>query len=217
MEATEDTSDAGAGLDSGSVEDVLPVALTPLAAIALVFFAAGAVLMLEILAVRLLAPYVGLTLTTTTSIIGAALAGIAIGAAGGGYFADRTQTRTLIVGLLASGGLLTLLIVPTVRWLGPSVRGGGDFAALGITVVTLVPAAIVLSAISPAVLDVSSSVSCFGAASDIIIRYIIIIMFASPPPPLATPCSCTETTLPSFAPDTSASRVALALASSIAF
>jgi spermidine synthase len=107
--------------------------------------------MLEILAVRLLAPYVGLTLETTTAIIGAALAGIALGAAVGGYFADRTETRRLIVGLLIGGGLLALLIVPVVHWLGPGARGQGDLAALGITVIALVPAAAVLSAVSPAV------------------------------------------------------------------
>jgi spermidine synthase len=129
----------------------IPGALPPLGAAALVFVAAGAVLMLEILAVRLLAPYVGLTLETTTSIIGAALAGIAIGAAVGGYLADRTNTRLLIVGLLVGGGLLTLLTVPVVRWLGPGARGDGDLAALGITVLALVPAAAVLSAVSPAV------------------------------------------------------------------
>lgn len=129
----------------------LPSAFPPPGAAALVFVAAGAVLMLEILAVRLLAPYVGLTLETTTSIIGAALAGISAGAAIGGYLADRTNTRRLIVGLLIGGGLLTLLIVPVVHWLGPSARGDGGLAALGITVVALVPAAAVLSAVSPSV------------------------------------------------------------------
>lgn len=132
-------------------EPSLPKALPPPVAAALVFVAAGAVLMLEILAVRLLAPYVGLTLETTTSIIGAALAGIALGAAVGGYFADRTDTRLLIVGLLVGGGMLTLLTVPAVHWLGPGARGDGDLAALGITLVALVPAAAVLSAVSPAV------------------------------------------------------------------
>jgi len=131
--------------------DSLPKALPPLAAAALVFVAAGAVLVLEVLAVRLLAPYVGLTLETTTSIIGAALGGIAAGAAIGGYLADRTHTRRLIVVLLLLGGVLTLLTVPAVRWLGPGARGNGEFAALGITLVALVPAAAVLSAVSPAV------------------------------------------------------------------
>lgn len=131
--------------------DDLPRALPPLGAAALVFLAAGAVLMLEILAVRLLAPYVGLTLETTTAIIGAALAGIAAGAAIGGQLADRTNTRRLIVGMLIAGGTLALLIVPIVHWLGPGARGGGELAALGITFVTLVPAAAALSAVSPAV------------------------------------------------------------------
>ena len=49
-----------------------------------------------------LAPYVGLTMETTTSIIGAVLAGIALGAAVGGIFADRTDPRRLAVGLAAS-------------------------------------------------------------------------------------------------------------------
>lgn len=145
--ATEEELEA---LDPEAVEAELPRALPGPVAAALVFVAAGAVLMLEILAVRLLSPYVGLTLETTTAIIGAALAGIAIGAAVGGYLADRTNTRALIVGLLILGGLLTLLVVPVVRWLGPGVRGDGNAAALGITLITLVPAAVVLSAVSPA-------------------------------------------------------------------
>ena len=51
-----------------------PRALTPAAAAGLVFAASGAVLVLEILGIRLLAPYVGLTLETTTAIIGTVLA-----------------------------------------------------------------------------------------------------------------------------------------------
>ncbi len=129
----------------------LPTAFPQPVAAALVFVAAGAVLVLEILAVRLLAPYVGLTLETTTAIIGAALGGIAVGAAIGGYLADRTDTRRLIVVLLLLGGVLTLLTVPAVRWLGPGARGSGELSALGITFVALVPAAAVLSAVSPAV------------------------------------------------------------------
>lgn len=141
----------GKGGSNDRGPDGLPNALPPLLAAALVFIAAGAVLMLEILAVRLLAPYVGLTLETTTSIIGAALAGIAGGAAVGGWLADRTDTRRLIALLLVGGGLLSLLIVPMVRWLGPGARGDGDLAALGITIIALVPAAAMLSAVSPAV------------------------------------------------------------------
>jgi len=121
------------------------------AAAAVVFVASGAVLVLEILSVRLLAPYVGLTLETTTSIIGAVLLGISVGAALGGRIADRTHPRVLAVGLLIVGGLLALLTVPIVRWLGPSAREGGTAAALKVTFAALVPVAAVLSAVSPTV------------------------------------------------------------------
>jgi hypothetical protein len=128
-----------------------PAALAPGIAAATVFVASGAVLVLEILAVRLLAPYVGLTIETTTSIIGAVLAGIALGAAVGGWLADRTDPRRLLVALLVGGGLLALLTVPIVRALGPGAQGHGDGAALGITLLALVPSAAVLSAVSPTV------------------------------------------------------------------
>jgi spermidine synthase len=135
-------------------EEEAPAVLAPLpaaVAAATVFVAAGSVLVLEILSVRLLAPYVGLTLETTSTIIGAVLFGIAAGAGIGGRVADRTDPRRLVVALLIVGGLLTLLTVPIVRWLGPSAREGGTFDALWVTFAALVPAAGVLSAISPTV------------------------------------------------------------------
>jgi MFS family permease len=116
-----------------------------------VFVASGAVLVLEILSVRLLTPYVGMTLETTTSIIGAVLAGIAVGAALGGWIADRVNPYLLAVGLLIGGGLFVLLTVPIIRALGPSARDGGNVAAVGVTFAALVPVAAVLSGITPTV------------------------------------------------------------------
>jgi len=66
------------------------------AAAAAVFLASGAVLVLEILGVRLLAPYVGLTLETYTTIIGVVLGGIALGAAAGGRAADALDPHSTI-------------------------------------------------------------------------------------------------------------------------
>ena len=106
-------------------------------------------LVLEILGVRLLAPYVGLTLQTTTAIIGAVLAGIAAGAALGGRTADLTDPRRLLAWLLAGGGVLALLTVPVVRVLGPALRGSGDAGALLVTFAALLPPAAVLSAVTP--------------------------------------------------------------------
>lgn len=131
-----------------------PAAGRPLgagAANALVFLAAGAVLVLEILGVRLLAPYVGLTLETTTAIIGAALAGIAAGAAVGGRLADRVDGRWLLPLLVAGGGLMCIAAVPMVRTFGPAARGTGELSALAIALLILVPPAFALSAVSPVV------------------------------------------------------------------
>ncbi len=117
----------------------------------LVFAASAAVLVLEILGIRLLAPYVGLTLETTTLIIGTVLAGIAAGAAAGGRAADRVDGARLVPELLLGGGLLAIATVPVVRLLGPALQDGGDPAALVITLVALFPSAAVLSAVTPVV------------------------------------------------------------------
>jgi MFS family permease len=134
---------------TGTVEPTVG-SLPPVLAAGLVFIASGSVLVLEILSVRLLAPYVGLTLETTTSIIGAVLAGIAAGAALGGWTADHVNPRWLAVGLLIGGGLLVLATVPIIRALGPSASEGTAHA-LGVTFAALVPLAAVLSALSPTV------------------------------------------------------------------
>ncbi len=127
-------------------------------------------LVLEILGVRLLAPYVGLTLQTTTAIIGAVLAGIAAGAALGGRTADLTDPRRLLALLLAAGGVLALLTVPVVRLLGPPLRGSGDAGALLVTFAALLPPAAVLSAVTPTLArlqlrDLESSGTVFGRLS----------------------------------------------------
>ena len=98
-------------------------ALHPALAAGLVFVASGAVLVLEILGIRLLAPYVGLTLETTTTIIGTVLAGIAAGAALGGRAADRVDARTVLPALLAGGGVLAIATVPLVRVLRDRAAG----------------------------------------------------------------------------------------------
>ena len=120
-------------------------------AVALVVGTSAAVLVLEILAGRLLAPYVGVSLETYTGIIGTVLAGIAVGAWLGGLAADRVDPRRLIPVLLVVGGALAIATVPTVRALG----GAGDASSVGVTLVLtavgFLPSATVLSAIPPAV------------------------------------------------------------------
>lgn len=121
----------------------------------LVFTTAAAVLVLEILAGRLLAPYLGLSLEVFTGIIGTVLAGISIGAWAGGRAADRYDPKTLIGPLLIAGGILALLAPPIVDALGPSMRAAGAAEILTITAVAFLAPAAVLSAVSPLVVKLS--------------------------------------------------------------
>lgn len=116
----------------------------------LVFTTSAEVLVLEILAGRLLAPYAGVTLETFTAIIGTILAGIALGAWVGGRLADRIEPRKLLGPILVFGGALAILTVPLVRVLGPALAGTSVGLVLLVAVAAL-PAASVLSATSPVV------------------------------------------------------------------
>ena len=120
-------------------------------AIALVFGSSAAVLVLELVSLRLAAPYLGLTLETSTAVIGIALAAIATGAALGGRFADQVPPARVLGPLVLLGGAVVLLVVPIVRWTGQAV-GTSDGAAmiLVIGLVLFVPAAI-LAAVTPMV------------------------------------------------------------------
>ena len=115
-----------------------------------VFAAAAAVLVLEILALRMLAPYVGLTLQTSTTVIGVVLAGIACGAGAGGALADRIDPRVLLAWALVAGGLLTMATVPIVRVLGDALEGAQAAAALPVALAALFLPAAVLSVVTPA-------------------------------------------------------------------
>jgi spermidine synthase len=86
--------------------------MTPSAGYVVVFVASACTLVLEIAAGRLLAPYVGASLYTWTSVIGVVLAGIALGNYAGGVVADRTGSRRTLGLVLAAGGLASLAVLP---------------------------------------------------------------------------------------------------------
>lgn len=132
-------------------ENGLPAgALSPRAAKALVFFASGAVLVLEILAGRLMAPYVGVSLETFTSIIGTMLAGIAVGATVGGRMADAVSPRRLLGPTLVLGGVLSWVSLPILSLIGPGM-GTDRVSIVALTCFAFLAPATVLSAVSPMV------------------------------------------------------------------
>jgi spermidine synthase len=121
------------------------------------FLCSGAVLVLEIVGLRLIAPYVGVTLQTSTAIIGFALAAIAIGAWTGGATADRTDPRRLLAPLMVAGGALVVAVLPLVRFTGSALTGADAGAVLLLAAVAVVVPAALLSAVPPMVVKLQLS------------------------------------------------------------
>ena len=118
---------------------------------AVVVTTAAVTLVLEILAMRLVAPYVGLTLETYSAAIGIALLGIAAGAWLGGQLADSVDPRLTLGPTLIAGGALVFLTRPVVIWLGPGLEGRGATGALVLVAAATAPAIVVLSMAHPGV------------------------------------------------------------------
>ncbi|MEU3949660.1 fused MFS/spermidine synthase [Streptomyces sp. NPDC029526] len=119
----------------------------PGAATALVFGSSAAVLVVEVVSLRLLAPYLGLTLETSTLVIGIALTAIALGSWIGGRIADRVDPARLLSPALGLSGAVVALtpavLRTTAEWAPPLL-----FLVAALTI--LVPGAL-LSAVTPIV------------------------------------------------------------------
>lgn len=85
---------------------------------ALAFVASCAILVLELVAGRVLAPFVGVSLYTWTAIIGVVLAGLSAGSWLGGRLADRRASPGVLSSLFLLGGLLSLATLGIVGLLG---------------------------------------------------------------------------------------------------
>ncbi|MGD8978306.1 MAG: fused MFS/spermidine synthase [Gammaproteobacteria bacterium] len=89
---------------------------------AIVFLSSAIVMVLEIAAGRLMAPYVGVSLYSWTSIIGVVLAGLSLGNWAGGRWADAgADERHVAIGL-AAAALTTLGIVLLLTFVAPMVQ-----------------------------------------------------------------------------------------------
>lgn len=125
--------------------------MTQTAARLLVFFTSAAVLVLEILAQRLMAPYLGVSLEVVTGVIGVILAGIALGAWLGGMAADRGDPARLLGPLLVAGGVSALAAPLLVDLLGPTLPSAGPGAIVVLSSIGFFLPAAVLSAVPPVV------------------------------------------------------------------
>ena len=121
-----------------------------------VFVASFCMLVIEIVAGRIMAPFVGVSLYTWTSIIGVVLAGISIGAYLGGLIADRFPLSSTLGWLLFVSGLGAFSISPLTN-----LVGGAQFQTslmvrilLITTIIFFVPSCL-LGMISPVVVKLT--------------------------------------------------------------
>lgn len=109
-------------------------------------------LVLEIVGLRLVGPYVGVTLQTSSTVIGVALGAIAYGAWLGGRLADRRDARRLLGPCLLLASVATAVTLPAVRYAGEWLRGTHPVSMLLLTIITLFLPAALLSAVTPLVI-----------------------------------------------------------------
>jgi spermidine synthase/flagellar biosynthesis protein FliQ len=77
----------------------------------LAFISSFCTLVIELIAGRIMAPYIGVSLYTWTSIIGIVLAGMSAGNFFGGYVADRFASRRTLGLIFIAGSIATLSIL----------------------------------------------------------------------------------------------------------
>ncbi len=82
------------------------------AAIAIVFISNMCIMVMELVASRVMAPVIGASLYTWTSIIGVILAGISLGNFLGGIIADRMASRRTVGWIFIIAGMAALSVIP---------------------------------------------------------------------------------------------------------
>ncbi|HMQ53630.1 MAG TPA: fused MFS/spermidine synthase [Anaerolineae bacterium] len=131
--------------------------LSPFWAITIVFLSNFCILVIELVAGRIMAPIVGVSLYTWTSIIGVVLAGISLGNYLGGKIADRYASRNTLALSFALSALGSVSVLGILEWIGPLQRLELPLIAsilLIFAAVFLIPATI-LGVISPIVVKLT--------------------------------------------------------------
>ncbi|MBM3945075.1 MAG: hypothetical protein FJ317_06250 [SAR202 cluster bacterium] len=118
-----------------------------------VFLASGCTLVIEIVAGRILAPTIGVSLYTWTSIIGIVLAGISVGNYLGGRLADRFPRPTTLGIILLGSGASSLLVLAIVNPVA-GVFGGMPIVwrIIVMTAILFLPPGVILGMVTPIVI-----------------------------------------------------------------
>lgn len=118
----------------------------------IVFVSSGCMMVLELVAGRLIAPFVGVSLYTWTSVIGVVLAGMSLGNYLGGIVADRWASLRLLGIIFFLGGLASFAIL-AVDVLGYRIPGDWPviLRILVLTVALFFLPSMILGGVSPVV------------------------------------------------------------------
>ncbi|MBX7213239.1 MAG: fused MFS/spermidine synthase [Thermoflexales bacterium] len=126
----------------------------------IVFVSNICIMVIELVAGRMVAPIIGVSLYTWTSIIGVILAGISVGNFLGGKLADRYASRQLLGGLFVLSGLGAISVLFTVEALSQSGLTFVPIKSLIVRMVLFISAiyflpSLLLGLISPVVIKLS--------------------------------------------------------------
>jgi MFS family permease len=124
------------------------------------FFGSGCLLVLEIVAGRIIAPALGVSLYTWTSVIGVVLAGLSLGNWIGGRIADRRPGRSVLSLLyffsaLASG--LVLVLSRNLDSIAAPTTWGAELQVLWMTAILFFLPSVLLGTITPMIVKLSLS------------------------------------------------------------
>lgn len=116
-----------------------------------VFLTGAAVLIVEVTATRILAPYYGNTIYTFSSVISVILGALSLGYYIGGRFADRHPSRRWFFGIIAASGLNVLLVQVLILTLVPAIGYSLSIMTgpLVLATVLFLPPSFLLGTLSP--------------------------------------------------------------------
>ncbi|MBI5134740.1 fused MFS/spermidine synthase [Candidatus Uhrbacteria bacterium] len=123
-----------------------------------VAFGSFCLMVIELIAGRIMAPTLGVSIYTWTSIIAVILAGITLGNAAGGMVADRAGSRSTLGKIFIVSGLATLMIVYTGRTMDRYFAGSMEsllFSTLYYSIMVFLPPAFFLSFVTPMVVKLA--------------------------------------------------------------
>lgn len=129
--------------------------MSPILSLAVVFITSFCLMVIELVAGRLMAPYLGVSLYTWTSVIGVILAGVSLGNYVGGRISDSFGSRKILGALIILSGVSSLLVRFTVPFFGSLFQG--TFIPLYLStfifcILVFFPTSLFLGCISPLVI-----------------------------------------------------------------